>query len=298
MVSKNGKGCGIFQRMGSGNYFVLIKDFTTILSIRSDTQREIVSQLREIWDGKYSKHFGNELGKQVWTGKVGLLGFTTLGLDTFEQHSLYQAFGERFIYWHARPGSVGEEKEMAKKSLRNIGKEKVIRSDLKNAVSEFFNSIEVPKTVRLSQSLIDRISALATFVASARSPVLRHYYSREIEIVPDVEAPNRIAKQLSLLATALSIFTGEKTDENYGIVLKAGFNAVPRNRLIVIRYLTDKNSASTAEIAGQIGVGSRVAFRILEELEIRQVLSSDRNKGIWYLSDIARELMRDGIIQF
>ena len=34
---------------------LVVKDFTSILSMRSESQQEIIAQLREIYDGKYSK---------------------------------------------------------------------------------------------------------------------------------------------------------------------------------------------------------------------------------------------------
>jgi len=50
---------------------LVLKDFTTVLSMRHDNQAEILAQLREIYDGSYSKAFGN--GKVInWEGHVGL----------------------------------------------------------------------------------------------------------------------------------------------------------------------------------------------------------------------------------
>jgi len=37
---------------------LLFKDFTTVLEKQKDERREIIAQLREIYDGFYSKKFG------------------------------------------------------------------------------------------------------------------------------------------------------------------------------------------------------------------------------------------------
>ena len=55
---------------------VVLKDFTTVLSMRSENQAEILAQLREAYDGQYSKLFGN--GKEInWTGRFGLIAACT-----------------------------------------------------------------------------------------------------------------------------------------------------------------------------------------------------------------------------
>ena len=42
---------------------VVLKDFTSVLSMRSENQQEILAQLREAYDGQYTKIFGT--GKAI-----------------------------------------------------------------------------------------------------------------------------------------------------------------------------------------------------------------------------------------
>ena len=64
-----------------------LKDFTTILSMHRDKRHEILSQLREIYDGSYTKSWGT--GKTLnWKGKVGLIAGVTTIIDT--HYSIYQ----------------------------------------------------------------------------------------------------------------------------------------------------------------------------------------------------------------
>jgi hypothetical protein len=72
---------------------IVMKDFTSILTMHRDARAEILSQLREIYDGAYSKDFGN--GKHVeWRGKVGLLAGVTPVID--REYAFNAALGERF----------------------------------------------------------------------------------------------------------------------------------------------------------------------------------------------------------
>ena len=55
---------------------LILKDFTTILSMRHEQRQEIISQLREIHDGSCSKAFGT--GQTIfWKGHVGLIAACT-----------------------------------------------------------------------------------------------------------------------------------------------------------------------------------------------------------------------------
>jgi len=75
---------------------MILKDFTTILAMRSENQQEIISQLREIYDGQYSKMFGN--GKIVdWKGHVGLLGACTPIYD--KHYGVIGSLGDRFLLY-------------------------------------------------------------------------------------------------------------------------------------------------------------------------------------------------------
>ena len=63
---------------------VIMKDFTTILSMRSEPRQEIFGQLREVYDGSFKKAFGT--GDMVpWKGKVGFIAACT---SVYDKHSI------------------------------------------------------------------------------------------------------------------------------------------------------------------------------------------------------------------
>lgn len=61
------KDCSLLPYM-TGK-LVVIKDFTTVLSLQKDARAEIYSQLREIYDGHFAKAFGAGDGRKSWDGK-------------------------------------------------------------------------------------------------------------------------------------------------------------------------------------------------------------------------------------
>jgi len=73
-----------------GVTMVVLKDFTTVLELRSEARQEIISQIREIADGYYRKTFGT--GEEVsWSGKLAFLAGVTPVSD--RHHSIHQVLG-------------------------------------------------------------------------------------------------------------------------------------------------------------------------------------------------------------
>ena len=63
---------------------VAFKDLTTVLSMHHEARSQIISQLREVADGRTEKAFGNGLYLE-WEGKLGLVaGVTPIMFDTWD----------------------------------------------------------------------------------------------------------------------------------------------------------------------------------------------------------------------
>jgi hypothetical protein len=87
----------------SGDLIVLVKDFTTVLSMRREKRGAILSQLREIHDGMFKRDFGTGDTK-IWRGQATVIAAVTPVLDRY--YSIFGVLGERFLQlrWH-RPDS-------------------------------------------------------------------------------------------------------------------------------------------------------------------------------------------------
>src|SRR5260370_32693267 len=55
-----------------GNAVLLVKDFTTVLSMKRDKRSVILSQLREIHDGQFRRDFGTG-GTKIWNGRASIV---------------------------------------------------------------------------------------------------------------------------------------------------------------------------------------------------------------------------------
>ena len=90
----NGEKTGIF----------IFKDFTTMLSLREEERTEVISQMREIYDGEWVRSTGS--GAQTWKGKVTCVACCTPALET--AWALKRDLGERGDFVKDWSWDVGE----------------------------------------------------------------------------------------------------------------------------------------------------------------------------------------------
>ena len=74
---------------------VTLKDFTTILTKQKDARNEILGQLREIYDGHFSKETGSGVGTKYYDSKITVIAGVTPVIDTFA--GVQSLLGERFL---------------------------------------------------------------------------------------------------------------------------------------------------------------------------------------------------------
>ncbi len=92
---------GLLRQIGEFGIIVL-KDFTTILSLRPEANQEIFAILREVYDGHYRRHVGTDGGRTLeWYGKAGLMFACTEAFDS--RHSVVSAMGDRYLLCRLAP---------------------------------------------------------------------------------------------------------------------------------------------------------------------------------------------------
>jgi hypothetical protein len=79
-----------------------------------------------------------------------------------------------------------------------------MRKELSRAVSSLF-STQIPRKRQAWNKETQRLIALTTLAARCRSAVDRDSHSREVELIPEPEAPGRLALALSRLLAGVSV---------------------------------------------------------------------------------------------
>src|SRR5262249_46272909 len=142
-----------------------------ILSMHRDARAAILAALREVYDGRYTRVVGTDGGKTLdWSGRVGLIAACTPKID--QHHSVMSAMGDRFVIYRL---PELPRRALIRKALGHAGREKQMRRELSEAVRGLFEGITLPtETPPTSEDEINRLEALASFVAQARAPVERN----------------------------------------------------------------------------------------------------------------------------
>lgn len=245
----------------NGDAILLVKDFTTVLSMRREKRGAILSQLREIHDGMFKRDFGTGQTK-IWRGRATVVAAVTPIID--RHYSIFTSLGERFLQvrWH-RPDS----EEAGEWAIRQQGQEGEIRKRLCNAVSAIFKNA-LKESAPLSADMQKRIASLAEIVALSRTHVFRDGYSREIEYIPEPEANTRIAKQLAAIARGAASISGHGsvTDEEFEDVRRVAFDCLTETRRRLFEAILRGENASN------IFKVQAVRDRELQDLEALEVV--------------------------
>ena len=211
---------------------ISFKDFTSVLELYDSARQEILSQLREVYDGHYAKTFGN--GEEIkWTGKIGFIAGVTEAVDLYQ--GMYAILGERFVQYRMKQP---DRKAATRRGMDNASKIEAIRSELIQLFRVYLDDvIALPKeAVSIPQDWFEEIIELSEFATRARSGVKRDSRQRDITHVFAPEMPIRFAKQLTTLAQAFMVM-GE-SDGDRAILRKIAISSLPKNRIRVFGLLT------------------------------------------------------------
>lgn len=272
---------GLLPQIGEFGFLVL-KDFTSILSMHRDARSAVLAALREIYDGSWTRRIGAEGGRELsWAGKLAVLAGCTTTIDA--HHAVIGTMGERFFNY--RIPAAGDQ-ALARQALRHQGQEKRMRAELADVVAGLFTTLDFTGAVpELSEAETDRLVNLAELAARCRSPIERDGRSREIELIPDPEAPTRLALSLSRLYCGIRAI-GVESHIAWQTVIKVGLDCMPAIRRAVLdQLLAYAAPALTSEIATAIDYPTGTARRTLEDLAAHGIVSRTSagtgNADVW-----------------
>jgi len=215
----------------TGDGVFLIKDFTTVLTMRRDRRAAILSQLREIHDGQFRRDFGTGVTK-IWRGRLSIVAAVTPVLDMY--YSIFNVLGERFlqIRWH-RPDSP----EAGEWAIRQQGQEDDIRAAYQSALQPIFDSsLKQPPT--LPKPMEARLAKLAEVAAIGRTKVIRsNFGNRDIDFIPEPESNTRLSKGLAAIARGIAALNQHREVQENDLqdAFRVGMECLPelRGRLVV-----------------------------------------------------------------
>lgn len=268
--AKDAKG-GLLRSVGDFG-IIMSKDFSGVLSMNRDARAATLSALREVYDGSWTRHVGSDGGRMLaWRGKAGFVGAVTPSIDA--QHSVMGALGERFTFYRVH---VDDPKAQARRRLANRGRERQMRAELVDAVCDVLDRVDRHAAPRpLDVGEINMLVDLAAFVVSARTAVERDGYTRDVTLMPSVEAPGRLVGALGALVTGLEAI-GADAAAVWRIVLKVGWDCIPDLRHRVLDAVHAERDATAAQIMTITGIPKTTCDRTLEDLVLLDLVQRDK----------------------
>lgn len=262
---------GLLRTIGDFG-IILAKDFGSVLSLHHDSRAQVLAALREVYDGEWTRVMGTDGGKTLrWEGKVGPLAGCTPTID--RHNAVMGTMGERFVLLRLSPTDAHDQ---GRKALKHSKQSEQMRAELSGAVAALFEQ-QAGEPPERSEHDEERLVNLAVLVVRCRSAVERDGYSREVELIPEPEAPARLVIVLDrLLAGLLSL--GADPDTAWQVVETAALDSIPAlRRKTMTTLIAGPSEMTTANIAEAIGYPKMTTERALEDLVAHGVVVANRN---------------------
>lgn len=264
---------------------LVIKDFTTILTMNTNARDEVFGILRDVYDGYVEKFFGTGV-KKSYHSKFGILAGVTPAIDAVSaQHS---ALGERFLKFRLdRYETHDGEKAKIKRALSNVGQETEMRKELQ-ALAKRMLKKQLPKELpKLPPEMLDQVTAIAMFTANLRGAVMKDPYSGEMLCLPVREVGTRLAKQMVKLGVGISVFRDKDVidEEVLDILRLVSLDTAPDRVNALMKFLwaqtkdDPKKFVSTKDIAEFIRMSDATISRVVQDCLVLGLLHKQKDGG-------------------
>lgn len=166
-----------------------IPDFSTVITKRSEDQRKIYSQMRNLYDGFAKKETGMPGDVKEFTPDVTLLSCVTPAI--YDHILVRQDLGTRFLLYRL---NSDEKWERMKKSFDEEEMD-LINQNIANQIQLWMRNLDIEKP-ELTKEDKEKIMHIADWTARMRAEGKTDRYTGELasEVIP--EMPTRLVKQL------------------------------------------------------------------------------------------------------
>ena len=282
---------------------MVIKDFTSILSMRDADKDEIFGILRDAYDGKCGKVFGNGVTR-AYTSRFTLLAAVTPRIyDLSGQHA---QLGERFLKFMMGDNLNHQHEEaIIHRAIQNINKESKMQLELQDVVQAFLRGrcpVLSKNLPALPDAMVQQIIQLGMFGARMRGTVSRDTYHNDIVTSrPSAEIGSRLGIQLAKLGQSLAVVYGHTSvgEQEYTVLKKVVLDTVPQRIEDMLRHmirlcpsLDDKMTA--IDLAKESRYPMATVGRILDDLNVLQIAerTGTQFRFYWTISKYIREAIR------
>jgi hypothetical protein len=232
---------GLLRKIGEAGVLV-IKDFTSILSMNRDLRGQVLAALREIYDGKWERNVGTDGGRTItWIGRLILIGAVTSAYDS--AHGVIAAMGDRFAL--VRVDSSTGRMDAGRQALSNVGHEGPMREELQAAVRDVLTALR-RDVATLTGAENEVLLRLADLVTLSRTAVERDYQFN-ITDAHAPEMPTRFAKMLGQIMRG-GLALGMAREVALALAVRVAGDSMPPLRLAILADLAENPRTRTTDV--------------------------------------------------
>lgn len=261
---------GLLRRIGERGILVL-KDFTSIISMQAERRGEVLGALREVYDGRWDREVGADGGMLLtWEGRIVVIGACTTAYD--RAHAVIASMGDRFLLYRMNSSETVTRLAAGRQSLANVGDEVQMRTEMAEAVGVILKTVR-PELAILSPEVQDQLLQVANLVTLGRTAVERDYRGDVIGSEAP-EMPTRFAKMLAqVVRGGLSIGMTERY--SVGLAVHAAGDSMPPLRLEALWDIHQNPGSTYTECAKRLQKPRNTVDRELQALHLIGLLRQD-----------------------
>ena len=289
------KEASLLKKIGNLGCLAM-KDFTSLISMRSEKREVIMAQMRHIFDGHFEKKTGNGQNPS-WIGKMNFIGGVTEAIYNVEDES--SSMGRRNIHYILPLQDRLITTRMSRKNRADgTLREKISKIQIitKEYVSEIIASLPATPP-EIDTDLSEEILNLSDFCTIVRTPTTRDY-KNNLTLIPSIEMPMRISDQLHSLAEVLHIMYNGIPEQQKKAIFKIAMDSMPKQRRMTLQTLCKYERITTRGLAVHLKYPTAIVRAWLEDLNVLNVAKRETTQkmgmgGIdfWRIGDEFRTIM-------
>jgi ethanolamine utilization microcompartment shell protein EutS len=262
---------GLLRKIG-GSGLLVVKDFTSILSMNRDTRALVLAALREIYDGHWSRNVGTDGGFTLtWHGRLVVIGAVTTAWDA--AHQVVSTMGDRFVLVRLRTGD--HRRAAGLQAMGNVSHETRMRQQLSDMTGKLLAGaaafVDSEPEPGLTEPEMNALLGLADLVTRARTPVERDYQGNPA-FAHALEMPTRFAKQLVQIVRG-GLLLGLDRETAMRVAVRCCQDTMPPLRRVVLADVAANPDSFLPDVVDRVQIPKTTADRALQELQLLGLLT-------------------------
>lgn len=259
---------------------LIVKDYSNVLSLPAAEQDQLVSLLREAYDGRIVRSYGNQVYREYPPADSPFKDcrFSFVAGVTREIHARSHAgLGERFLKFEMDP-TDGDNLRAIQAAVDDSWKSHDHSLQRMAGVGSFLDrELDWSTLPNIPKWYRNRIIALAQWVGLCRTPVART--QGDLDYDPSPESGTRVVKQFLKLSQAVAMTLNLKSaeSETYRLVRKVAWDTAHGWRRNLFQIFAQDQFLSATDIVNALDYSHSTVHRVIKDMVALSILKRTKS---------------------